>query len=455
MKTTLHKIISALLMVILVLTSLSSAIGETTIYLLGAGKTSKSYQMFSQAHPELTVEFESNIFLSTNEMITAMLTGEFPYDTFVLMSNSFDVKQMLTKGYCAEITDSSVVPQELGKMYKPIEQMLTLDGNIHGVPFDFHMGYYSYDPVAWAAAGLGEEDVPRSFEELLDFLEAWMERIKDSPEDEIFICSTFDEELYGEHSYINYLVDKLVTNHIMQCNYANEPIRFDTPIFRAMMERCQKIGTDLYAIEPEQKSGLGLFYEWHGMRGLTYLVPLRLTVDQPILIPSTLYAVFVNALSQHQALAMDYLEACLACIEPESGAYLYRDAEPVEQEGYSRSMDAVQAEIDALEQRATNSELDPLEKNTLQDQITEKKLKWEEMSTSDERYIISPQDLELYRTYGDCLYFQPPSIFDPSTEEGQNLRQLRDGFSTGNLTVEQFISRLDEMAWILELEESK
>ncbi len=364
---------------------------------------------------------------------------------------------MLVKGYCADVSDSSVLSSELGKMYEPIEQLLTHDGHIHGIPSYFYMGYYTYDPDAWAAAGLSEEDVPTSFDEYLDFLEAWTERIKEEPEDEISVCNLFDCELYGEHSYIEYLVDPLVTNYIMQCNYADEPLRFDTPLFRDMLERCQRIGTDLYANEPEQKAELGLFYDRYGMRELTHLVPLRMTADQPILIKATLNMICVNQRSQHQELAREYLETCVACIEPEVGAYLYRDAEPVEQPGYMLSMDALQEEIDALEQKLSDSSttIEPIELNTMQDELAEKKLKWEEMSTSEERYLISPADLELYRNYGDCLYFQPPSIFDPATEEGQNLRQLRDGFSTGNLTVEQFISRLDEMAWILELEESK
>ena len=455
MKMNLHKKICAMLVFCLALTSLSFAMGETTLYLLGAGESEAECQMFTQAHPELTVKTQSNYFLSTNQMINAMLTGEFPYDTFVMTSNSFDVKQMFAKGYCAELSSSSVLTSKLEEMYEPIEQLVKLNGNIYGAPFYFHLRYYTYDPEAWAAAGFTEEDVPQSFEEYLDFLEAWVERIKEEPEDEFCVCNVFDSELYGEHSYISYLTDLLLTNYIMQCNYADEPLRFDTPLFREMLERCQIIGTDLYANETEQKTDMGFFYGLFGMRNLTHLVPLRMTTDQPILIKATLYMVFVNARSQHQELAREYLETCVACIEPEVSAYLYRDAEPVEHEGYDRAMDAMQKDIDALEKRLSDSDakLEPLELNTLQDQITEKKLKLEEMAASDERYIISPADLELYREYGDCLYFQPPSIFDPSTEEGHNVRLLRESFSTGNLTVDEFIIRLDELAWILEMED--
>lgn len=185
-------------------------------------------------------------------------------------------------------------------------------------------------------------------------------------------------------------------------------------------------------------------------------MPLRMTADQPVLIKATLYMLFVNERSQHQKLAREYLEASLACIRPEVAACLYRDAEPVEQEGYAHSIDLLQEEIDALEQKLSDSTttIEPIELNTLRDQLAEKKLELDLISTYEQRYLVSPEDLEAYHNYGDCLYFQPPSIFDPSTEEGRNVRQLRDSFSTGNLTVEQFIARLDEMTWILEMEDS-
>ena len=76
------------------------------------------------------------------------------------------------------------------------------------------------------------------------------------------------------------------------------------------------------------------------------------------------------------------------------------------------------------------------------------------MAASEERYLISPNDLQLYRMYGENLYFQKPSIFDPSTEDRYtyNMKQLRDRFSSGGMSVEQFVKELDQLAWMLEME---
>lgn len=443
------------LTILLATMSFSYAIAETTLYLAGSDKNSEEYQMFTAAHPELTVNTETNIYLSTNEIISAFLTGEFPFDTFVMTSSSFDIKQMISKGYSAPLSGSPLLSAEIRKMYEPIQALLTQDSNIYGAPFYCYVGYYVYSPEAWAQAGLSEQDVPTSFEEYLNFLEAWVERIIDHPEDDISICNMFDSEQYGAHSYISYLVDRLVSNHIMQCNYANEPIRFDTPLFRNLLARCQSIGADLYTYEPVQKGEYGLFDDLYGMRQLQYLVPLRLTAGQPVLIKGTLYTAFLNVRSEHQELAMEYLENCVTCIPPEVGAYLYRAALPVEDPEYKRAMDAVQGAIQTLEKRLENTELEPLERNTLEDQLQEKKHQWDGMSVSEQRYLISENDLKLYRDYGENLYFQAPSIFDPATPEGQNIKQLRDQFSTGYATVDQFVSQLDQLAWILEMEDNR
>lgn len=88
-----------------------SATGETVLCFEGSDKNSTAYHMFTEAHPECTVNTENNIFRTTNEIISALITGEFPYDTFAMTSSSFDVKKLMQKGYCADMTTSSLLIQ--------------------------------------------------------------------------------------------------------------------------------------------------------------------------------------------------------------------------------------------------------------------------------------------------------------------------------------------------------
>lgn len=132
MKHCFGKRICALLAFALSLTVLFSAMGETNLYLGGADKNSAEYKLFTQNHPELTVDTETNIYLSTDEIISAFLTGEFPFDTFVMTSSSFDLKRMFSKEYCSPLSSSTVLTEKLSEMYEPIQRLLTHDGNIYG-----------------------------------------------------------------------------------------------------------------------------------------------------------------------------------------------------------------------------------------------------------------------------------------------------------------------------------
>ncbi|MEG0504409.1 MAG: hypothetical protein RR547_07155 [Raoultibacter sp.] len=68
-----------LLLLCAVLFPMPRTLAETTLYLGGSDKNSAEYKTFTKAHPELTVNTETNIYLSTDEIISAFLTGEFAF----------------------------------------------------------------------------------------------------------------------------------------------------------------------------------------------------------------------------------------------------------------------------------------------------------------------------------------------------------------------------------------
>ncbi len=443
---------SIVLLAVLAMLIQSGARAETVLSLEGSGKNSACYQAFVEKHPDVTVNTVSNIYYSTYDMISAFITGEMRYDTFNMTSGSFDIKQLMRKGYCAPLSDSQVISEALSRMYEPIRAMVTEDNHIYGVPFFCYIGYYTYSPEAWEAAGLSVEEVPSSFGAYLDFLEQWVNRIRENPEYDISVCNAFDETQYDEHSYVSYLVDRLIQEHIMQSSYAHEPLRFDTPEIRELLDRCQRIGADLYRYEPKTKGNLALFEDLHGMRYLEYLVPLRITEEQPILVKANLTVSFLNVRSTEQDLAKAYLECCATCITPEDAAYLYPDAQPVENEAFATIVDSTRQMVTSLEMMLTDETLTPEARIKLEDRLAQKKEQLMEMENAEERYFISPQDLERYHTYGSYLYFQAPSIFDPSTSDGENMKRLRDRFSYGNLPLDQFVAELDRLAWMLETE---
>lgn len=442
------------LMLCLLLQPMGSCSAEVAeVFLGGCGQSDEAYLALCSAYPEVTIHAESNWYLSTTELVNAFLCNEFPFDTFMMNSSSFDYSTLIAKGYCGTLTSDAYLCNEIERMLPAVQQLVQNSGELYGVPVYCNLQYYMYNPEAWEAANLTEADVPTSFEEYLDFLEMWVARIRDNPEHDISICNSFDGEQYGEHSYVQYLVEMLLDQYVMQCNYAGEPLSFSSPVFRTLLLRCQETGRALYAYEPRGKGAYALFDVNNGMHGLANLVPLRLTTDQPVLIKATLHSAFLNAASTETVIATQYLKNCLTYLDATIQAYLYTDAQPVESPQYATILSALQQTIDNLEAKLADETLDTQTRINLQERLCEKQVQWQQMSESAARYIVSPDDLANYYQYRDTLYFQPPSVFDPSTEEGIRVKQLCNRFCTGDLSANQFIAELDDLAWMLEMEQ--
>lgn len=446
----LGKALCRSLLFILLLTG--TARGETSVYFAGCDPNSPEYAAFVEMHPDVSVQTESNVYYNTQQVLNGFLTGELPYDVFSMTSQSFDIRLLMEKRYLAPLTAQPGIREALEQMYAPILEQMTYNGEIYGVPYGCSILYHAYSPEAWAEAGLTEADVPDSFAGLLDFLDAWILRMDEQPLDHISVCNAFDEEQYGAHSYILYLVQALVDNHIMQSSYAGEPLRFDTPQFRELLTRCQAIGQKLYALEPVQKGQYALLEEQSTLNNLRYCIPLRLTEEQPALIKASVTASFVNVRTSEPELAMDFLTLRLRETDPQTMVYLYPHAQPVENENQKVLMESLSEVIAGIQSSLAADNLSEDERRSLTERLEEKQAQYDQIADPTKRYEISPEEIAVYQTYGPQLYFQPPSVFDPSTEDGQNVRQLEERFAHGSLDADTFIREMDRLAWMLENE---
>ncbi len=426
------------------------AFAERSVCFYGLDTNSAEYAEFTQQHPDVHLRADTMVYYNTQQILNGFITGELPYDVFTLWSNSFDIRLLMEKGYLAPITGNESIQAAMEGMYAPFREQLSYDGVLYGVPYGCSISYYAYDPDAWAAAGLTAEDVPTSFTGYLDFLEQWISRIQEMPEDDIRVCGYFDEEQYGAHSYTLYLVQLLMDNHILQSSYSNQPLRFDTDEVKALLERCQSIGRELYVCEPAQGGTYSLFTDASSFHSLFYYIPLRLTEDQPMLIKASMSAGFINVNSKEVEVSQDYLEQQLQRMAVEDQAYFYPDVNNVANESHVELAARLREKIDAAEAKLENDDLTADERDEILADIEKKEYYYE--VTASKMYVIPPADIEIYKQYGNSLYFQAPSVFDPNTDDGQRVRRLEEQYALGDITTDQFVKELDHLAQMLELE---
>ena len=114
--------------------------------------------------------------------------------------------------------------------------------------------YYYVNEETWLNMGYTMEEVPQSFSEFIDFLTLWCERIEEEPEANTVAMGGWDSESYSAGAYIARLAEILVNEVIMQQQYAEQELSFNTSEIVELLEKCIDVGTRLYKLESKNYS---------------------------------------------------------------------------------------------------------------------------------------------------------------------------------------------------------
>lgn len=214
-------------------------------------------------------------------------------DLYGFRTGTDDFLAAKNAGLLKDLSGSSIIRAWTNRLRPDIKSLVTTgDGKIIGLAEFVVLLPVYWRQDAWDAAGLTKEDVPKSYTELLDFLEKWMKRIGEKPEKNICVADTLHFGKDAKNCYVRWLLDILINTWEMQQYYAGETLNFNTPEFVALLKRTQDIGTRLYEAESSEKKSqdtLKLFENYDGGErynagrdyGLSHTVPFRITNDQP------------------------------------------------------------------------------------------------------------------------------------------------------------------------------
>ena len=405
-----------LIVLVLCLAFAFHANAETIKYYGGIDTENKGYKDFLAAHPDVAFEQSGIYYNTTNEFTGALLTKEFANDLFQLATDRFDYQQIMKKGYCADLSESQVIREAIGRMHPLIAKQAMADGKIYAVPSSISFYYMQINQEGWEAAGLTEEDIPDSFPALLDFLERWCDRQDAGREQNIRLKLSWDAELYDEYSYTAWLTKLLIDSYITQVQFAGEPLRFNDPELAALLERCKAAGARIYDVEP----GMDLFGARPGdyqlfEDGLQIAWPqkaenilcFRLNDTQPKIIKASLDMYAVSPDSSMAGLCIELLEKLV--IGPESPirwtrALLYQGAEPIIDPNYESALKHWSERVNAFREQLKNPDLTLEQKLAIEDQLKSSEYYLAYTETDKGKYFMSPAQLADYSTYAQrCI----------------------------------------------------
>ena len=247
------------------------------------------------------------------------------YDFFALkeagMVAAFEPTELMKE-------DMAAMPQYLQDVIR--EHLMTEDGKLSGYLDNLDvqpLGFYV--PDAWEASPYRDMTPPSSIEEMLDFLEIYL----DTPHDGFCFIHDATDGWWGRL----WVVTLLMRCWAIQSNYAKIPLRYNNPEFIRLLERTVDLFNRLLKVEKGRKNQKGrqLFQDNLFSRGptgnnldtITYasLIPWRLTKDQPPLIHVMADFYCVRTGSPYEDRAAELLERII----PGREAYCSREIRPL------------------------------------------------------------------------------------------------------------------------------
>lgn len=416
---------------------------------------------FSVLCPEVQVDAEDSTYFETSEgMITAFVAHTFPYDVFNL-ETTLDYASIMDKGYCLDLSGNEVIRSTIEKLY-PVyyEQCVSEVGAIYAIPRTLQFNYCKLNTEVLAETGFELEQVPGTFPEFLDFLEAWVAFVQDEPTMTAIQGGAYwgDQSFYTSSSYTSLLVENLLSEYIMQKDWAGEPLRFSDPKLIALLERCKSVGADLYTYDAGY-DGTDSIVNWGAVSSLGgpdsgEILFFRLSEEQPKLIQVVLSLIAAYAGTEHPEETIALMQALLENTADRFRPYFYQDEEPVLNPQYEAGLVGQQRAVEETKQKLAQDDLELSERDELTWQLeSQQKLLDNLLYDEEEKYLVSPSRLARYREYVDTLYVLLPGVFNVNTEAGKTFRNLQARFCQGQMTAEELVKELDRIAEMVEMEE--
>ena len=440
-----------LLAIILALMTLTSTACAETLRLYRISPTFDSGSViFTENHPDVQLVRSEDDYQETKDMVSQMVLREFHNDAFKMSNSIIDFRQIMEKGYCLDLSSNEQICALISRMHPYIAEQVMLDDQILGIPYNISFSYVTVDS-GWTEAGYTAQDIPRTYPQLLDFLQEWVQSDQDDY-GRITVINTWDESLYGPDNYTAWLVEQFLGTYLLQLQFSGAPVRFNDPELIELLQRTKDIGEALYQKERVPNGKFQLLTSYYGWpQSLDEdVVCFNMSDDQPILIDADFDILSAYAATEHPELAMELLESILANLEERSSAFFYLDAQPVMSAFTASEMPRVIEDIATLEEQLGSETLDIDEKDRLELSLENARIYLDYLAMNE--YEISPQQLADYHHHIDQIAIIRSTPFSRNTSMGWNFFQLENRFAQGQMTAAELVHELDRLAQMVAME---
>ena len=441
-----------------------------TLRITNAWYSEEAIRAYAKAHPEVAIDY---VELSgyTAEFYQTHMQSPQAADIYMLGLPYSPYAALEHYGLLADLSSSEKLMSLVSSMYPNMTDEYLKDGKLYGLPVSINASIMGYYPNAFEKVGLTEEDVPKTFDELMDFIQNWYYDYYDDYSE----ISLFEWSPELRESLFSMIFQQQVIN----CEAANVPLTFKTAEIQRLLQRLdsQEMKTVMSELGPkrDESGNAVIVYEWSEeptalfasyadpmpSRYRSWNPPapmlLRMSEDDDPAIQASMSLMIINRASQNQDLAIDLLEYISENLYQDLMTAMIPDvADPIEVQYYQENranyqqwLDDYEKELAKLEESGADDEENASMIEIYRDQIQfwqDRLARMEE----EERWAFSEADVKYYKeNIAPYLVVSASSIF---TGEDNPATTSIQRYIDGSMDASSFISEIDRIVSMMQME---
>lgn len=409
-------------------------------------------------------------------VLQAMMNRDAHVDVYAMEYEGSDCSALRNRGYMLDLSGNEQIAECVNRMYPYFRDAVEQDGKIIGVPVEAYGSSFGVNMDVLERLGLKEEDLPKTWEQFFDWLEAMPEVL--AGQEEVSLAGSWEDRLYVRAAILN----NLLNQYQVWMDSKGENYLFNSPLLNGLITRLNNLdyeglgarehieGSDDdggydYDEDEYREPLLELYYESTPGGYNSRCMPLLLSFaegEDPV-VPVTIAIAFVNPYSEHPQEAMEFLALSTKNLYMDSRYTIFADqTEAVRYPWYEENLKNWKETLEEYRKQLQEETDDDARKN-LEEEIRS----IEETMDDEEKYswAMSPEGIERYQKNQHLYKVQDYSFIHDMMKNNNDKQEEEDdsgytneyydlvyGEKNFGLSADELLNTIDKKIQMIRLE---
>lgn len=415
-----------------------------------ADTVTDAFYQFSNEHGEVFAVL-SREYNDASSLVDDMMNRSADVDVYIMQTSTSAFEAVRTRGYIADVGGSETIDQLSGRLYDAIREQLSVNGKLAMLPVDETFWLPYVDAAALEKLGLTAADVPANWSDMLDFIANLADRL---PADgSVRLLDPYTTDTGARWSLFSmifqcYQQTLNADPNAVSAQEMTEILRKLEQIdFAALGQPTDEdVQRDDYTPDYNDNECLLQLNMGMSLRGITKnQLPLvmALTPNTPRYLNVDGTVAFINPFSEHQDLALEFMETLAQNMDDAKLATYCQDVtEPVENPNYEQGLASAKDWVDQCKKQLENCE--EVDRQSYEEQLANAQQNLDSYE-ADNFYSISQDDLNWIHENAQYFVYSCPNWLYDSGDDGSSgdAFDLVQQYVDGKITADKLMQEVD------------